>query len=350
MTPVPPTDVPDETPSPDPVIAPDASGDLRLTVTAVARRLGIAPATLRTWDRRYGLGPSDHAVGRHRRYGPADIARLEIMQRALLRGASPREAARHALTIGTEPAGPTGQPINRREPLLISGVIDDTDDDPATDSPRPNVLITTDAGPHAHRLGEALSAGEVRTCMAMILTIASAEGVDQVWDLALEPVLTAIDDRWAHTVTGAGLRHRLIHSALAAFALIHARSGPPTSDRAVLLARTPDDQHNLPGHALAAALAGGGVRTRVIEAGPSGDTLVTLTKALAPAAILVWARSTRLATQAAVNTLTAVTRIRPKVRVFVGGPGWRKVTLPSQIDYLIDLPTAAERLTADLTQ
>ena len=29
-----------------------------LAVAAVARRLGVAPATLRTWDRRYGLGPS----------------------------------------------------------------------------------------------------------------------------------------------------------------------------------------------------------------------------------------------------------------------------------------------------
>ncbi|MFM8693986.1 MAG: transposase, partial [Actinomycetota bacterium] len=28
--------------------------DERLTVASVARRLGVAPATLRTWDRRYG--------------------------------------------------------------------------------------------------------------------------------------------------------------------------------------------------------------------------------------------------------------------------------------------------------
>ena len=35
-----------------------------LTVAAVARRLGVAPATLRTWARRYGLGPSDHPPGR----------------------------------------------------------------------------------------------------------------------------------------------------------------------------------------------------------------------------------------------------------------------------------------------
>ena len=47
-----------------------------LTVAAVARRLGIAPATLRTWDRRYGLGPTDHEEGNHRKYGPRDVARL----------------------------------------------------------------------------------------------------------------------------------------------------------------------------------------------------------------------------------------------------------------------------------
>jgi DNA-binding transcriptional MerR regulator len=43
----------------------------RLSVAAVARRLGVAPATLRTWDRRYGLGPSEHEAGAHRRYTPA---------------------------------------------------------------------------------------------------------------------------------------------------------------------------------------------------------------------------------------------------------------------------------------
>ena len=40
----------------------------QLSVAAVARKLGIAPATLRTWDRRYGIGPANHVPGRHRRY------------------------------------------------------------------------------------------------------------------------------------------------------------------------------------------------------------------------------------------------------------------------------------------
>ena len=48
-------------------LTPDGAGELLLPVAAVARRLGVAPATLRTWDRRYGLGPSVHAPGAHRR-------------------------------------------------------------------------------------------------------------------------------------------------------------------------------------------------------------------------------------------------------------------------------------------
>lgn len=51
-----------------------------LPVAAVARRVGVAPATLRTWDRRYGLGPSRHTDGKQRRYAPDDLARLEVMQ------------------------------------------------------------------------------------------------------------------------------------------------------------------------------------------------------------------------------------------------------------------------------
>ena len=67
-----------------------------LSVAAVARRLGVAPATLRTWDRRYGLGPSAHESGQHRRYSPADLARLTVMRRLITSGVSPADAAQQA--------------------------------------------------------------------------------------------------------------------------------------------------------------------------------------------------------------------------------------------------------------
>ncbi|MFD2797302.1 MerR family transcriptional regulator [Promicromonospora vindobonensis] len=89
-----------------------------LAVAAVARRLGVAPATLRTWDRRYGLGPSGRTAGSHRRYTPDDVARLLVMRRLTLEGVAPVDAARAAVEAGhaelevatrTAPALPTVQ-------------------------------------------------------------------------------------------------------------------------------------------------------------------------------------------------------------------------------------------------
>ncbi|MCV2395507.1 MerR family transcriptional regulator [Actinotalea sp. M2MS4P-6] len=84
-----------------------AEPEAALTVAAVARRLGVAPATLRTWDRRYGLGPSEHSAGAHRRYSPEDVARLMTMRRLTLEGVAPSEAARSALASGTPVTGPS---------------------------------------------------------------------------------------------------------------------------------------------------------------------------------------------------------------------------------------------------
>ena len=52
-------------------------------------RLGVAPSTLRTWNRRYGIGAQELSPGKHRRYTAEDIVRLEHMQKLILRGAAP---------------------------------------------------------------------------------------------------------------------------------------------------------------------------------------------------------------------------------------------------------------------
>jgi DNA-binding transcriptional MerR regulator len=74
-----------------------AETTLGLTVAVVARRVGVAPATLRTWERRYGICPSDRSSGGHRRYCITDVARLELMRRLVLSGMPAGEAARVAL-------------------------------------------------------------------------------------------------------------------------------------------------------------------------------------------------------------------------------------------------------------
>ncbi len=52
---------------------------LAWSVGAVAERLDLATSTLRTWDRRYGIGPSQRTGGGHRRYDEVDIQRVRLM-------------------------------------------------------------------------------------------------------------------------------------------------------------------------------------------------------------------------------------------------------------------------------
>ena len=73
--------------------------DEALTAGAVARRLGVAVTTLRTWHQRYGLGPSHHVPGQHRRYTPEDMDRLQVMRRLTAQGVAPAEAAAWARRV-----------------------------------------------------------------------------------------------------------------------------------------------------------------------------------------------------------------------------------------------------------
>src|SRR5690348_7457435 len=45
-------------------------------VAHVAARVGVSISTLRSWERRYGLGPSGRTEGGHRRYTTDDIAAM----------------------------------------------------------------------------------------------------------------------------------------------------------------------------------------------------------------------------------------------------------------------------------
>lgn len=57
----------------------DAAADLPWTVAAFAARTGVPSSTLRYWDDE-GLVPAHRLDNGHRRYGPADLSRLEMVR------------------------------------------------------------------------------------------------------------------------------------------------------------------------------------------------------------------------------------------------------------------------------
>lgn len=347
-----------------------AGAELFLSVAAVARQLGVAPATLRTWDRRYGLGPAAHVPGAHRRYGAGDIARLEAMQYALLRGASPADAARYALSavprssspappsVAPEPATRQAEstelpPLATELPTASRGSPTASEESPApAEEPftplRPvrvagHPLRLSGSGALAHGLARAAVALDAVAVRDLLDESLAADGVIGAWDRIVRPVLSAIAIGWEHTGAGVEIEHLLTDGVLGA--LRHAQCGVPLPgrQRPVLLACVPEELHSLPLYALAAALAHRGVRCRVLGAALPADALTAAVRRTAPAVVFLWAQA---ACYAAPELLGGLPQIRPRVRVFVGGPGWAEVRLPVAAELLDTLAVATDRIAA----
>ncbi len=224
--------------------------DEALSAGAVAQRLGVAVTTLRTWHQRYGLGPSQHIPGHHRRYTPADLARLEVMRRLTAEGVSPAEAARWA----------------RQAPDALAAV-----------GASRAVLRRRDGG------GTTIPVGPARPAAigATISRAIAADGVVTTWDRLLRPLLVGLGERHAATGDVIEVEHlvsRCVSAALGAVASAGPASGPPR----VLLACADEEQHSLALEALAAALAEAGVGYRMLGARVPVTALLGATRRTRP--------------------------------------------------------------------
>ena len=79
------------------IIEQSALADRSRTVSSVSDELGVSASTLRTWERRYGLGPAQREAGARRRYLPEDVERLRAMIHHVRAGLPAAEAAKRAL-------------------------------------------------------------------------------------------------------------------------------------------------------------------------------------------------------------------------------------------------------------
>ncbi|MFE9746901.1 MerR family transcriptional regulator [Saccharothrix saharensis] len=281
------------------------------TPRAVAAMLGISPTTLRTWDQRYGLGPTDRTAGGHRRYRDDEVDQLRRMVALTAQGVAPADAARQAREPGPERPRPTG------------------------------VDLTADAARAARRgfltAADRLDEPGVRRLAAELIT---GHGVVAAWQSVLAPFLVELGERVSRRGTGVEVEH------LASAGLLHALRAVPYPEGngalAALLACAPDEQHSLALEALGAALSEEDCRWRNLGARVPVPALCDALDRLRPAVAVVWAHHADLAATVPLDEV----RRRTDAVLVAAGPGWDGFDLPDSVRRPTTLPDAV-RLVVD---
>jgi len=261
----------------------------KLTVAAVARRIGVAPATLRTWDRRYGLGPSEHVEGEHRRYCPQDLARLTMMRRLIVAGLAPAEAAEQARNCKSAVKVET----------LVKGF-----------------EVREEAVEAIYKALQGFDKAFIEKTLDHEI---DTYGVEGAWSDVIVPTLFLIGQEWEINQSGIEIEHlfseilkRTMHNRVVELK-------KPVNARPVLLAAVGEELHSLPLYALAAALCERNIDTYVLGARTPLSALSAMITRCAPPAIFMWAQLPKNAESKYWNEIPA---IRPAPRIVVGGPGW----------------------------
>ncbi|MFB6513447.1 MerR family transcriptional regulator [Streptomyces virginiae] len=282
-----------------------------VTTGAVARRLGVAPTTLRSWDRRYGIGPAAREDGRHRRWTPGDIAVLQEMCRLTASGVPPAEAARAARAGSVAAAPVAASPTPTRQPGSGNG------------------LPLGDVRQECRGLGRAAVRLDSPTMDEMLGSLIGEYGLVTTWEEVMVPTLHAVGRKWETSGDQyVEVEHLLswhVSTALRRVS-IGALSGPRASAPPILLACVPGEQHTLPLEALAAGLAELGLPARMFGAAVPPEALVQAVRRTGPGAVVLWAQARSTAHHAlarhVADTAWGVKGARARTTVLLAGPGW----------------------------
>ena len=281
-----------------------------LTVAAVARQIGVAPATLRTWARRYGLGPSSHEAGEHRKYCASDLAKLTLMRRLISAGVAPADAAEQALAhTGEVKVEKILKAFEVREDVVAAIV----------------------------KAANSLDRNFVETILRKDL---EKYGVIDSWQEVIVPVLVIVGDAWEETGTGIEVEHLLSETITAILRERSKQLKTPINSRPVLLASVGEELHCLALHALHAALVEAKVDCHFLGARTPLEALSSVVTRSAPPAVFLWAQLSKNGDPKFFRDIPA---IRPAPRFILGGPGWDRDEC-GEVAFADDLSLACEQI------
>jgi DNA-binding transcriptional MerR regulator len=266
---------------------------------AVAARLGIAATTLRTWHRRYGLGPHARS-GTHRRYTEQDVAVLETMARLVAQGVVPAAAAEIARDGPVAPA-PQPDPPSPGLPERI-----------AAQASRGLVLA-------ALRL-------DAQTVRHVLDAEFATHGLEQTWEELCVPALSALGRR---VTPEGGCIDAVLLLSWTITASLHCTAGSSSSTaraRRALLACPDGERHSLGLEILHAALTALHVPANMLGASVPTPVLTAAVERIRPAAVVVWAQMSRTARPGLLRKLTLLGGT-----TIAAGPGWENARLPPTV-------------------
>ncbi|KQY55884.1 hypothetical protein ASD11_15425 [Aeromicrobium sp. Root495] len=250
---------------PQTVDEPEDRSTITWGVGAVAERLEIAASTLRTWERRYGVGPSHRTQGGHRRYTERDIDRVELLRRLVARGVSAQDAARVTRSL---------DPDNLAAALA---------------EPDPGRVSSTDPAQLVDSVMKAASTLDGRGIHELVAEALRRESFLETWRGILAPALMRIA-----TESSAGsldaeaveLATRVVMNQVAAV-----RPAMPTETADVVLVTSDRTIDSLPLVAIDAALRSADVSTRFIDASMPAASVRGLVDRLDPEVVVLWSSS-----------------------------------------------------------
>ncbi|MFL6001824.1 MAG: MerR family transcriptional regulator [Nocardioides sp.] len=271
--------------------------DALYTIKQASRLTGVAPATLRAWERRYDVvRPTRNASG-YRVYDKAAIAAIIGLRRLVDSGWAPAEAAR-AIAEGTVEA----ESVAATE--LTAGA--DPDRRPTTGAEALADFLKAAASMDSLGLEDSLDRG---------LATGSFEFAAENW---LIPALIALGEGWACgeiDVAGEHLASEAVRRRLsAAFEAAGSRSRGPS----VLVGLPPGSEHELGALAFAVSAKRRGLNVHYVGADLPTRSWVSAVEARPIEAVVlaVVMEEDRPATEATVRALQAA---RPDLLVAVGG-------------------------------
>lgn len=204
-------------------------------IQTVAELSGVPAATLRAWERRYGVPAPARTASAYRLYSDADVDLIRAMRDLVNNGTAPAEAAR--VVLASKPQAPSA--IN-------------VDQDPLATARDRIVDATLRFDPDGIEL-------EVRRALTMGTSVA-------IYEQALGPALQRVGDLWHEGTITIAQEHIASQIILGASLDLARLSQPVDSSRKAVLGCFADEEHAIGLYGVALRFASWGYRTTLLGA------------------------------------------------------------------------------------